>query len=86
MEFKNQRYYSLCRYELDKKPSFIYEEVKDLFNHKAITISHIYTWSHQFRNERNEQKRGRHGATSSTKTVLHMLQGIMSPPCIEYPA
>ena len=59
MEFKNQRYYSLCRYELDKKPSFIYEEVKDLFNHKAITISHIYTWSHQFRNERNEQKRGR---------------------------
>ena len=59
MDFKNQRFYSLCRYELDKKPSFIYEEVKDLFNHKSITISHIYTWSHQFRNERNEQKRGR---------------------------
>lgn len=59
MDFKNQRYYSLCRYELDKKPSFIYEEVKDLFNHSSITISHIYTWSHQYRNERNEQKRGR---------------------------
>lgn len=59
MEFQNQRYYSLCRYDLDKKPSFIYEEVKELFNQKSITISHIYTWTHQYRNEKNEQKRNR---------------------------
>jgi hypothetical protein len=58
-EFKNQRFYSLCRHNLDKKPATIYEEVKDLFNLKFITISQIYSWTHQYRSETNKYKRSR---------------------------
>lgn len=59
MEYQliNPRFYAINRYRLDSKPAEIYKELHELFHLEGISKGSIYSWTHQFRNEKNQTKR-----------------------------